>query len=161
MPYTYGFDSDDPVAATAALLVYAVWRSRNRKRLKITPDIWSQVERFVKASAKRATNLPRFIEALKPRLCCESLHPTAMSVGLSGTISLLRAGGEADIYLSPDWQRQFLTRALDGVDQRAVLDMLYRETSWIILLVRDRLEREKPIEQTFETELDDIGEGDS
>lgn len=157
----YGFDSDSRDAATAALLVYAIYRSRNRKRFRVTPDMWSQIERFVKASAKRATSLPRFIEALKPRMCCESIHPTAMAVGLSGTIRMIRteAGELIQPHAEPE-QREFLTRVLDGVEHKVVLDLLYRETSWIVLLVRDRLEREKPIENRFETELDEIGRED-
>jgi hypothetical protein len=47
-------------------------------------------------------------------------------------------------------RRQFLTDLLQEVDHREVLDYLYRKTSLVVLLVRDRLEREKPIEAKFE-----------
>ena len=45
----YHFDTDDESAAVAALLLYATWRSRDPARLKITPDVWDQVTRFVEA----------------------------------------------------------------------------------------------------------------
>lgn len=151
----YGFDTDNRSQATAALLVYATWRSRDRGRLKITPDIWSQVERFTKASAKRARTIPQFLEALKPRLMCGTLHPRAMAVGIKGAIPLVRTQtGEIIQMAARTEQREFLTAALAGIDEKAVLDTLYQETSWIILLVRDRLERERPIEDRFETALD-------
>ena len=35
---------------------------------------------------------------------------------------------------------------LEEIDHQAVLDILYKKTSWLIALVRDRLEREKPLE---------------
>lgn len=156
----FGFDTADDETATAALLVYAVWRSRDRQRFKITPDVWGQVERFTKSAAKRADSLPRFLELLKPRLLCATLHPAAMAVGLSGTIPLVETAGGAFIQLdAPDGQREFLTRVLAGCDHQRVLDLLYRETAWIILLTRDRLERERPIEQRFETALDAIEAG--
>lgn len=158
----YGFDTDDTDEATAALIVYAIYRSRDRERYKVTPDMWSQIERFVKASAKRATSIPRFIEALKPRLMCGTIHPQAMAVGISGRVPLIEAGGGALIELgAPEDQREFLTGVLSRCDPARVLDILYRETSWVILLTRDRLEREKPIEKRFETALDEIGGDDA
>lgn len=147
----YGFDTDDINAATGALLTYAVYRSRDRRRFKVTPDMWGQIERFVKAAAKRAQTLPAFIESLKPRLCCDTINPRWMEAGVKGDISLLartNAAGKTEyVQFVADEQREFLTRVLAAVDHRQVIDKLYRETAWIVLLVRDRLEREKPIEQ--------------
>ena len=34
----YGFDTEDEANATAALLVYATWRSRDTARYRVTPD---------------------------------------------------------------------------------------------------------------------------
>lgn len=142
----YQFDTTDPNAATAALLLYAVYRSRDIKRLKVTPDLWSQIERFTKASAKRADSLPRFIEQLKPRLCCDTLRPSAMEVGIKGVLPVTDQLGHTN-YIQQADSREFLTAVLAAADERAVLRTLYRETAWVILLVRDRLEREKPLEQ--------------
>ena len=154
----YGFDTTDDAAATASLLLYAIWRSRDRKRFKITPELWGQVERFTKAAAKRAYSLPDFIERLKPRLCCDSLDPRAMRIGASGVIPLLAVGDGAFIEQdAPAEQREFLTALLDQADTKAVLTVLYRETAYAVLLVRDRLERERPIESRFETALSGIG----
>lgn len=143
----YGFETDDRDEATAALLVYAVWRSRDTRRFKITPDVWSQVERFVKASAKRSTTIPRFLETLKPRLMCGTLHPRAMAVGLAGVPTFnLAGGGYVELASEQPEQREFLTAALALASPAHVLSALYRETAWVVLLVRDRLERERPIE---------------
>ncbi len=141
----YGFDTDDPIEATASLCVYAVWRSRDRTRFKITPDVWGRVERFTKASAKRATTVGEFLDALKPRLLCPTIHPRAMAVAYS-----------ADYYAGQEGPREFLTAVLGGVDNQEVLRKLYRETTLIVLLVRDRLERERPVEATIEARLVDF-----
>lgn len=150
----YQFDTDDPVAATGALLVYACWRSRNTSRFKVTPDVWGQIERFVKASAKRATSIPRFLEAFKPRVACETIHPRWMEVGIKGDLPAIRLSGGAFVVSGqaeadrPE-QREFLTGVLSEVDHEAVIRLLYRETAWIVLLVRDRLERERPLEARY------------
>lgn len=48
--------------------------------------------------------------------------------------------------------KEFLTRVIDEADHRAVLDVAYRQTAYVVLLVRDRIEREKPYEAYFKTE---------
>ncbi len=142
----HGFDTDNRAAAVAALTVYAVWRSRDVKRYKITPDVWAQVERFTKAAAKRAGNIPEFIEALKPRLHCDTLKPRAMEVAELGWPPYVVTEHGEIVKTALDDKRQFLTAIVGNADHRAVVGLLYRETSWIILLVRDRLERERSIE---------------
>jgi hypothetical protein len=144
----YGFDTDDTHAATAALLVYAIYRSRDARRYRITPDLWAQIERFVKSSAKRSRTLPAFIESLKPRLACGTIHPRWMEAGISGLLPHIDAAGHIE-YIESTNARQFLTGVIGDADARAVLSRLYKETAWVVLLVRDRLEREKPIESTL------------
>ncbi|MDF1578607.1 MAG: hypothetical protein P1P81_09230 [Desulfobulbales bacterium] len=112
------FATDNQASATAALLVYAAYRSRDQRRFKASTDMWAKIERFVKAAAKRAESLPRFLENLKPRLSCPNVRPSTLK-----PVSL------ADLQAPSDTP--------------AVLAVLYKETAWVILLVRDRLERER------------------
>ncbi|HWO99185.1 MAG TPA: hypothetical protein VNL74_00955 [Methylococcus sp.] len=149
----YNFDTDDREAATAALLVYAIYRSRDRRRFKVTPDLWGQIERFTKASAKRARNVPDFLEKFKPRLSCETIHPRWMVAGVRGLQAVIDSLHHT-AYVESAHAREFLTGVLRECDERAVIDRLYKHTAWIILLCRDRLEREKPIE----SKIDDDGE---
>jgi len=153
----YGFDTTDEVAATAALLLYVVYRSRDKQRFAVTPDMWGRIERFLKDSAKRAQSIPELLEALKaPRhLNAPSLHPRHMEVGLAGEVPLVPvhnadgslsyaiqfASGDRDL-----GRREFAVRVIERADAAAVIDRCYRSTAWIVLLVRDRLERERPIE---------------
>ena len=153
---TYGFDTDNQNEATAALLVYAIYRSRDTRRYKVTPDMWSQIERFTKASAKRARSIAEFIEALKPRLLCGTISPRWMEAGIKGDISMLArtnsSGATEYIQHSDPEQREFLTRVIGRADEHAVINSLYRTTALIVLLVRDRLERERPIEKRHHIE---------
>lgn len=142
----HGFDTADEPAGTAALLLYAAWRSRDPRRLKITPDIWSQVERFTKSAAKRATTLADFLERLMPRLGCDSLAPRWLSTDLGPLESAAVDPQTGEIVMLTGDRREFLTRVFSETDPHPVLDCLYRQTVLIVLLVRDRLEREKPYE---------------
>jgi len=154
MDNIYGFDTQDFFSATSALLVYVVYKSRNTSRFKVSLEMWGQIERFVKSSAKRSQNIPQFIEQLKPKLCCETLSPTWMRTGIAGHPTLVETRGEAGeltgyMEINIAEQREFLTTVVSKVTPKEVLGCLYKETSWIILLVRDRLERERPANDRF------------
>lgn len=148
----YNFDTDDPDGATGALLIYVVYRSRNIKRFKVTPDMWSMIERSVKSASKRAQDLGEFIEKLKPKLHCETIQPRWANTRPDGIVSMKQLPDGSFAEVADHGRRQFLTDVLQEVDHRQVLDFLYRKTALMVLLVRDRLEREKPLESKFEGE---------
>lgn len=143
----YEFDTRDEAAALGALLVYGVYRSRDIKRFKVTPDMWGIIERAVKSAATVTTNLYEFVERLKPKLSCSTLHPRWMrtdgrivDVGVqTDTGEILIPGGQED-------RREFWVQELEAADHQAALKILRWQTARVIALVRDRLEREKPIE---------------
>ncbi len=146
----YGFDTGDESAAIGALLVYGIYRSRDIKRFKVTPDMWGIIERATKSSAKRALDLHDFIERLKPRLMCSTLKPKWMATDEEAllspvTMAVNRETGEI-IQKQDKGRRQFWVEILEQIDHQVVLDILYKKTSWVIALVRDRLERERPLE---------------
>jgi hypothetical protein len=155
----YHFDTDREDIATAALLVYAVWQSRDRSRYRITPDVWSQQERFIKSAAKRARTLSEFIEAYKAKVFAGTLSPKAMEVGIKGSVPLLSLGGGAVLEVAtPEDNREFLVGVIERADQQAVLRCLYAETAYVVLHVRDRIERERPLESRIAKVVD--GEDD-
>ena len=152
----YNFDTDNSRAAVAGLLVYAIYRSRNPKRFKITPDMWGMIERATKSASKRAGDLGDFIEKLKPKLHCATIQPRWANTIPDGVISMKVMPDGSVVQVADKGKRQFLTDVLQGVEHRQVLDFLYRKTALVVLLVRDRLEREKPLESKFEGEYIDV-----
>jgi len=147
----FNFQTDDHSAATAALIVYAIYRSRNKKRFKITTDMWGIIERAIKSKAKRAEDLYDFMEKLKPRLACESIHPRwAKTLPDEEIMKSLTYGPNGEIIeIEEKGKRQFMTELLGEADHKEVLNWLEKKANYIVLLVRDRLEREKPIETKF------------
>ena len=148
----YNFDTDDEWAATASLIVYAIYRSRDSKKFKVSPDMWSMIERAVGSAAKRAMDLADFMQKLKPKLMCPTIHPRWARTIPDGMVSMKQMPDGSFAQVADHGRRQFLTDVLQEVDHREVLDILYRKTALVVLLVRDRLEREKPIEAKFENE---------
>lgn len=145
----YNFDTDDPTGATAALLVYAIYRSRDVKRFKITPDMWGMIERAVRSASKRALDLGDFIQKLKPKLHCATIQPRWANTIPEGIVSMKQMPDGSYAQVVDQGRRQFLTDVLAESDHKQVLDFLYRKTALVVLLVRDRLEREKPLEIKF------------
>ncbi len=149
----YNFDTASREQATAALLVYATYRSRDKKRFKITPEMWSQIQRFIQAAAKRSKTLPEFIQSFSQKMSCPSINPKWVEVGVKG--KLFQSGSSFIDIPQPD-RREFLTNVLNDIDHKAVLKLLRNETQWIVLLVRDRLETEKPLEATFDIQEESV-----
>lgn len=154
----YNFDIEDQKFAVAALLVYCVYRSRDVKRFKITPDMWGQIERATKGAAKRAEDLGDFLEKIKPKLHCATIQPRWAKTIPDGFKTLQKQDDGSYIEVADLGRRQFLTDVIQAIDHRAVLEILYHKTSLIILLVRDRLEREKPLESSTELEVSEYAE---
>lgn len=152
----YNFDTDEKHAAVAALLVYAIYRSRDSKRFKVSLDMWGMIERATKSASKRAGDLADFMEKLKPKLHCPTIQPRWAKTLPDGIISMKMMDDGSVVQVEDRGRRQFLTDVLSEVNHRAVLDYLYRKTALIVLLVRDRIEREKPLEIKFEGEYLDV-----
>lgn len=142
----YGFDTSDEHAGIGALLVYGVYRSRDSKKFKITPDMWGLIERSVKSSAKRALDLNGFIEKLKPKLSCSTIRPQFMQTDWETVAMKVDHQTGEMIQIKDEGKRQFWVQLLETCDHAKVLQSLYKNTALMIALVRDRIERERPLE---------------
>ena len=123
-------------------------------QFKVSIDMWDKIERFAKSAAKRAKNIPAFIEKFKSKMKCSSMSTKWMEVGLKNDIGLFsreNKEGEVDlIEIQGKTKREFMTLAIRMSNEKKVVAHLRDETAWIILLVRERLEREKPQEKFIE-----------
>jgi len=155
----YGFATNDGAAAVGALLVYGVYRSRDTRRFKVNPEMWGRIERAVKSAAKRSADLPEFIERLKPKVQCSNIKPRFMTTGELETVTLAK-NPETGELVGPGQEnrREFWVNIIDRADAEAVTKALYGKTSYVIALVRDRLEREKPLEPLANKEGEDASD---
>jgi len=81
-------------------------------------------------------------------MACESINPKWCDSGTP--IMAAYEDGQGNIVVSGEKGRQFLTEIIESGKDQEILYQLYKETARVIMLVRDRLEREKPIEAKLE-----------
>jgi hypothetical protein len=140
----YNFDTEEKNRAIAALVIYAVYRSRNIDRFKVSTKMWEQITNFSKLAAKKSTNLAEFIEIFKTPMRCDALKPKYCITGNSKPIVKLEDGQFVE---SGEPMREFLTSVLENSNEKEVINIILNETSFIIMLVRERLENEKLTQQ--------------
>jgi len=90
-------------------------------------------------------------------MACETINPKWCDSGSKVMTAIqdelgniVMTGNEPD-----GGNRQFLTEIMESGKDQAILYELYKETARVIMLVRDRLEREKPIEHKLETIIEE------
>ncbi|MED0738976.1 hypothetical protein [Aneurinibacillus thermoaerophilus] len=83
-------------------------------------------------------------------MACETINPRwCTAVADEYSTLILNPDGSIEQY-SRDEQRNFLTDIIETGQDEEIIKKLYSETGRVIMLVRERLEREKPIEAKLE-----------
>lgn len=83
-------------------------------------------------------------------MACETINPRwCTAVADEYSTLILNPDGSIEQY-SRDEQRNFLTDIIEAGQDEEIIKKLYSETGRVIMLVRERLEREKPIEAKLE-----------
>lgn len=145
-----GFETENEVKASAAFVIYVIYRSRDKKRGPSGVDMWGQIERFAKASAKRAEGIDEFINSFKRKMACATINPRWMKNDIESTNARVMKNGEIVVFQNID-SRSFGLDVFENEELgKEVVDCIYQKTQIIILLVRDRLEREKMFAQEEE-----------
>ncbi|KRM92778.1 hypothetical protein FC24_GL000945 [Loigolactobacillus rennini DSM 20253] len=78
--------------------------------------MWGEIMRLVQVTAKRAPNLPQFLDQLMVKMGAVALEPAPELLAILD---------------------------LTATEQKQILASLYETPQWIILLVRDRIQRER------------------
>ena len=141
---TYGFETEEKHHALAALIIYVVYRSRNLKRFKVSTKMWEQITNFAKLSAKKSLTLGEFIERFRKPMCCETLQNRYCIIDEQHAQSA-RVLADGSVVMSGKQDKAFLTSLINDADDKKVLDLIYKETAFVIHTVRERLENEKNI----------------
>lgn len=142
------FETDNQAKADAATVVYAVYRSRNRDRGPKGLDMWGQIERFVRVSAKRSDTIGQFLDKFKKKMACDTVNPRYAETDYASSHARLNPDGTIIVSDNKD-KRNFMINILesDKQHQKKIINALYKETQLIVLLVRARLENEKQYQE--------------
>lgn len=150
----YNFDTENEDLALASLLVYAIYQSRDKNKFKVTPDMWGIIERQVKSSSKRAITILDFLEKFKSKIKCSTIAPRYMRTSSNAEV-LVPDGHGGFISRREEKINSFWTQEIEKADDKKVLNELYKHTNFVILLVRERLEREKILREFGKLEEED------
>lgn len=139
----YQFDTDSLDHAKAALLLYGMYRSRNKNSPLNGPETWDRFQTFARAAWLKASTTAEFVQAFCRKAKIDSVKPHHFSTGepvpIPGTGELIMSDNAVDYRL--------------GVLADDSLLRLYgTESMYLIMLVRERIKREK---FTPEVEVDE------
>lgn len=141
-----GFNTENEVKAKAAMIIYVIYKSRDAKRGPHGLDMWGQIERFAKAAAKRSNGIDDFINSFKMKMACSTINPYWMRNDVPAANATVLKDGS--IMSFDRDQRAFGLEIFDDEENgREIMDCIYNKTQIIILLVRERLEREEMLKQ--------------
>ena len=141
-----GFNTENEIKAKAAMLVYVIYKSRDAKRGPSGLDMWGQIERFAKAAAKRSEGIDDFVNSFKRKIACSTINPYWMRNDISATNAAVLKDGSIMSFVG-DLRVFGLEIFDDEANGKEIVECLYSKTQIVILLVRDRLEREKVFAQ--------------
>lgn len=130
----YQFDTDSLSHAKAALLLYAMYRSRQPNSPLNGLETWSRFQTFVRGACLKSNTTAAFAQEFCRKAKIDSIKPRYLSTGepvvMPDTGELISSSAVADYRL--------------GVLEDDSLMTLYRnESLYLIMLVRERIQREK------------------
>lgn len=144
----FKFNTDDMTAAKAALLLYAMYKSREATSSLTGKDTWKRTAAYIKGSYLKSDSLAEFIETFCRKAKIDSIKPKYLTTDEPVMIN----EGE---YLKAEGVLDYKTALFED---DAVLERFNKETQYIIILVRDRLQREKLLNNGREDTEDESDE---
>lgn len=130
----YKFDTDSLDHAKAALLLYGMYRSRNANSPLNGLETWDRFQSFVRGSCLKSSTTAEFVQAFCKKAKIDSVKPCYLSTG--------------DPVIMPDTGEMVISSAVSDYRLNILADddllKLYNtESLYLIMLVRERIQREK------------------
>lgn len=129
----YNFDTDDLRRAKAALLLYAMYRSRDKQSSLSGVETWTRFTAFIQGACLKSSTTAEFVQAFCKKARVSSIKPKYLDTG--------------DPVRLPDGE---MIEAQGVHDYRTgiiaddtLLPIIIRENVYLTLLVRERIQREK------------------
>jgi hypothetical protein len=81
-------------------------------------------------------------------MACDTINPRWTGAGVPASNAIMYPDGTVMARGGMEEKRDFMLPITEGSgeEQKAIVELLYEQTQRVVLLVRDRLEREKPWE---------------
>lgn len=142
----YQFDTDSLDHAKAALLLYGMYRSRNQNSPLNGLETWDRFQTFVRGACLKASTTAEFVQAFCKKAKIDSVKPRYLSTGepvaMPDTGELIMSPGVSDYRLKI-------------LEDNSLLRLYNTESLYLIMLVRERIQREKFMPEVETDEVED------
>lgn len=128
------FDTDSINHARAALILYAMYKSRDKNSPLNGVDTWNRFGSFMRAACLKSRTTAEFVQEFCHKAKIQSVKPKFLStdepVIMPETGELIMSDSIKDY-------------RLDIIGDDDLLPLFEREAQYLIMLIRERLQREK------------------
>lgn len=130
----FNFDTDDMKRAKAALLLYAMYRSRGMNSPLNGLETWDRFAAFMRGACLKSHTVAGFVEAFCRKAKIGSVKPRYLSTGEPVKMP------DSGTLIQSDGMRNY---RLDIIEDNSLLPIFAEESMYLIMLVRERIQREK------------------
>ncbi len=143
----YQFDTDSLDHAKAALLLYGMYRSRKPDSPLNGLETWDRFQTFVRAACLKASTTAEFVQAFCKKAKIDSVKPRYLDTGdpvlMPETGELVKSDRVTDYRLKI-------------MSDNSLLSLYNTESLYLIMLVRERIQREKFMPEVQDEEADEV-----
>ncbi len=139
----YQFDTDNEKRGKAALILYAMYRSRDKTSPMNGIETWNRFVSYIKGACLKSTTTAEFVENFCKMGKIESIKPVYMAT--DGFIKL--QNGEL---VSGDNVKEY---KISMIEDDSLMEIFENEGILLSMLVRERIQREKM--EGIEDEIED------
>lgn len=132
----YDFETDNPKRAKAALILYAIYRSRGKNSSLNGVDTWNRFTSYIRGACLKSTNTAEFASHFAKMAGTDSIKPCYLK-GSDGLV--LQSDGSLIV---SENVKDYKIGVFEDDD---LLPILERESVLLTMLVRERIQREKNI----------------
>lgn len=136
----YRFDTDDLNHARAALLLYAMYRSRENNSSLNGLDTWTRFTSYIRGACLKSSTTAEFVQEFCRKAGVGAIKPRYLDTGDPVQLATGEMVSASGVY---DYHARI-------VEDDSLLPIYRREGMYLTLLVRERIQREKMEEQSDE-----------
>ena len=145
----YQFDTESLTHAKAALLLYAMYRSRQPNSPLNGLETWDRFQSYIRAACLKSSTTAEFVQEFCRKAKIDSVKPRYLSTG--DPVAIPDTG---ELIIS----ESFADYRLKIISDDSLLRLYNTESIYLIMLVRERIQREKMglLEVNDDEETDEV-----
>ena len=133
----YNFDTESVEHAKAALLLYAMYRSRNKNSSLNGLETWDRFGSYIRGASLKSNTTAEFVQNFCKSAKVDSVMPKYLAS--PGGLTVLPTGEVIESNRYKDFK-------LNIIEDNSLLKLFATEGLYLTMLVRDRIQREKATE---------------